>query len=166
MHQLSSHLRRDVQFRLVTSCDGWYPDRIMNRPSKPIWLAAVTALLVLGGCSSLKLSFKEYRGSDIFQGRGGSDQPIDGIDFWVTGTPCRKYKMLGIIDKKSRNAHPDEAEAAPDPDMESAVAKIARAHGGDAIIIIDGGTAPATPAEDGQQTPQRLKKLMVIKYVD
>jgi len=138
----------------------------MNRPPKPIWLATVTALLLLGGCSSLKLSFQEYRGSDIFQGHGGSDQPVDGIDFWVTGTPYRKYQMLGLIDNKSRHPDADEAAAAPDPDMESAVAKIARAHGGDAIIIVDGGPAPAPSGEDSQPSSPRLKKLMVIKYVN
>ena len=130
----------------------------------------ITSIIVvlLTGCTSPKLTFKEYQGAGVFQGRGGAERPVDGIDFWDTGTPYRKYKMLGMIDvipAHNKPAESTEDAKPPSPlEMESAIASIARRHGGDAVIIVDGGPAPSR-TEDGQ-SGQRVQKLVVIKYLD
>ncbi len=73
--------------------------------------------------------------------------------------------MLGVVDEKTVKKNTDNASTPSSSDTETAIAAIARQHGGDAVIIVDGGPVPSRQSEDGQPQ-QRLKKLMVIKYVD
>jgi hypothetical protein len=61
---------------------------------KKVWW--VIFILFIASCSSPK--FVEYRGQDVFQGKGGGVETIDGIDFWTYGSPDRKFKVLGFID--------------------------------------------------------------------
>ena len=112
------------------------------------------------GCASPK--FTAHQGSEVFQGKGGTDRAIDGIDFWEVGTPYRKYKILGTIDENHEGGNGLSAMFSTDRD--EAIAKIARQQGGDAVIVME-GAEPATQDEQGH-THQRLKMLTLIKYVD
>ena len=47
-------------------------------------------------CSAPKLI--EYRGPDVYEGKGGTVETVGGIDFWTTGTPNCIFKVLGFID--------------------------------------------------------------------
>lgn len=54
---------------------------------------------------------------------------VDGIDFWENGTPNRRFKVLGIIDHS--RLHYVVALGSRD----KAIAKAAKEHGGDAVIL-------------------------------
>jgi len=124
--------------------------------------AVFTATILFCGCSSSP-KFTQYHGSEVVQGTGGSDRAVDGIDFWETGTPLQKYRILGTIDENHEGGKGLSALFGTDRD--EAIAKIARQQGGDAIIIMEGNLSPVTQDEQGH-THQRLKMLMLIKYVN
>ena len=59
-------------------------------------ITSILIVLIAIACSSPKII--EYRGPNEFQGEGGTVETIDGIDFWITGTPNCKFKVLGYTD--------------------------------------------------------------------
>ena len=84
--------------------------------------------LVLFACSTPKLT--EYRGPDVFEGQGGTVETIDGIDFWKTGTPNCKFKLLGTME------YNPESFAIDAISKKVLIAKVKEV-GGDAVIFID-----------------------------
>jgi hypothetical protein len=90
-------------------------------------LLAVAILTILcGGCST---NYYTYSGSGIYQGTGGAAKNIDGVDIWLTGTPPRKYKIIGYItDSRPGGAIP---MARRDADL----AAEAKKNGGDGILL-------------------------------
>src|ERR1700722_3194517 len=100
----------------------------------------LVAMVLLCGCSSTK--FTEYRMAEVIQGAGGLAQGIDGIEFWEKGDPDRKYKILGVINEIRRHRVPLGrltrifSNFGSGDDSDSAIAKVARKHGGDAVIFV------------------------------
>lgn len=130
-------------------------------------LLAVTVLV--GACSSP--NFKAYQDSDALQGTGtGALRIIDGIDFWEYGDCDRKYKILGVIEfnhKRGLLSMTGDSQGKDDDD--SAIAKAAHEHGGDAVIFIGGDPPPSAEkvrkdVDDHGQNRQ-WPKLVLIKYV-
>ena len=75
--------------------------------------ALFAAALLLCGCSSLK--FTAYQVSGVFQGKGGIEREVDGVDFWEDGEPGRKYKILGLIEESHGQRLPLGSDALPGP---------------------------------------------------
>jgi hypothetical protein len=96
-------------------------------------IAAALALAFYTG-PALASDFLTYEGRDaIHEGRGGERKSVDGIDFWMSGDPPRRYQVLGSIeDRRHQSGLIGLARmSALDHDM----AKIAKANGGDAVIL-------------------------------
>jgi hypothetical protein len=141
-------------------------------------LVTFLTLFVLAGCASTQ--FKVYEAvNNSYQGTGGSKSIVEGMEVWETGTPPRKYKVLGIIDDQRPNA------LIPMSMMGKDVVQKARGAGGDALILLDNqnpivgysstGTAQATSYgntayanSQGYTSAVRhsISKFAVIKYMD
>jgi hypothetical protein len=130
---------------------------------------AFVAMALLCGCSSTK--FTEYHVADVIQGAGGLSHEVDGIEFWDKGDPDRKYKILGVISESPKHRVPLGrltrifSDHGNNDDKDSAMAKVARKHGGNAIIFAskDGKQSDAVQTDDGNH---KRFTLVVIKYVD
>jgi hypothetical protein len=127
------------------------------------------AALLLGGCSSMK--FTAYQVSGVFQGKGGIEREVDGVDFWEDGEPGRKYKILGLIEQShgqrlplglGRLTHSSSGSG----DHDSAIAKLAHKKGGDAVIILIGNEEGFDAEDDSGRHHRRHRKIVVIKYVE
>ncbi len=100
---------------------------------------AIALGLALYAVPALASDFLTYEGRDaIREGRGGERKSVDGIDFWMSGDPPRRYQVLGaIVDRRHQSGLIGLARmGALDHDM----AKIAKANGGDAVILEGEGT--------------------------
>jgi len=92
---------------------------------KYIKMILLGATLALSACST---TYYTYSGSPVYTGQGGASKNVNGIDFWVIGTPPRKYCIIGYI-QDSRKAGIIEMAT-----RDSNIAAKAKAAGGDAVI--------------------------------
>ncbi len=135
-------------------------------------------LLALVGCVSTE--YLAYEGRDaIREGQGGTKRVVDGIDFWETGSPPRKYQVLGIINDDRPDA------ILPRMQRNHSIAKLAKDKGGDAVMMMDRGSRitgyattdvttanlngnTVTAASTGEMRAVRRESqtLAVIKYLD
>jgi hypothetical protein len=125
--------------------------------------ALFVALVLLCGCSTP--AFTEYNGSEVFQGTGGEEQNIDGIEFWENGEPARKYRILGVLAEGHDNYRPGDFSNFFHSDRDSAVAKAAREHGGDAVVFVDKDQGTPNTGQLGSEQHRRFT-LVVVKYVE
>jgi hypothetical protein len=86
---------------------------------KILFLAAV---LALAGCAS-------YTGSD--QGRVGTREVIDGVDFWKGGPPPRPYQVITNVNWEGADSSTSYRQE------EETIAGQARRQGADAVIVVD-----------------------------
>ena len=123
------------------------------------------ATVLLCGCSSTK--FTAYHGSEVFQGRGGAVRVVDGIDFWENGDSGRKYRILGVIDYSHAHGRLfGRFSGIFSSDRDSAIAKVARERGGDAIIFVATDQEPSNGGQYGDGNHRRFTKFVVVKYVE
>jgi hypothetical protein len=144
-------------------------------------------------CSSTSPDFTAYKDSTVFLGHGGVNRSIDGIEFWMDGSPDRKFRIIGVVSMKQEKGHsiplpgmlnqlsqlPQMAQGSP----ESHLASEAKSHGGDAVIIIqpthdkpdDSSNGPDFDnaaygggiSNGGASTKHsRSREAYIIKYVD
>jgi hypothetical protein len=98
--------------------------------------AVVAAALLAGPAARAGTGFLTYDGWDsVQQGRGGEKKVVAGVDFWVAGSPPRRFKILGSIDGARRKGGLAGMIAFSSP--ENSVAKQVRQVGGDAVILTD-----------------------------
>jgi len=135
------------------------------------------AVVALTGCADTE--YFAYYGSGIYVGTGGASKTVDGIDLWVTGSPPRKYRIIGYI-TDTRLGGPI-AMAGRDAGM----ARQAKNAGGDALILssdlangmgsyttgnaaIVGSGNVLTASGTSISTPiiQRQARYYVIKYME
>jgi hypothetical protein len=116
----------------------------MNKIVASLLICSLLALVV--SCSSTHNEYTEWQNTDITQGVGGAVINVDGIDIWTDGTPLQKYRTLGMITiSHSRGTFGrvpivgSVARAWPSSDNDSKLAKLAKAHGGDAVVVIQLG---------------------------
>ena len=62
-------------------------------------------------------------------GTGGAPKKVEGLDFWIEGTPPRKFIVIGIIQDERPGGR------IPMAMRDKRVAQKAKAQGGDAIVI-------------------------------
>lgn len=64
---------------------------------------------------------------------------VDGIDVWETGTPNKKFKVLGLIQQSNYDNHTLMSTIAK-ASKDSEIIREAKTHGGDAVIILGSST--------------------------
>ena len=106
----------------------------MKPSSKSLgWLAAGLAfgLSSAPSLSQAKIDFSAYEGPPVIRtGEGGTRVQRNGIDYWTSGTPPRRYQVIGMISDK-RDEQMDGGHAIGSPNI---AGKVKRA-GGDAVIV-------------------------------
>ena len=102
--------------------------------------AMVAAALLAGPAARAGTGFLTYDGwESVQQGRGGEKKVLDGVDFWMAGSPPRRFKILGTIEGARRKGGLVGMVSFSSP--EDAVAKQTLAVGGDAVILTDARAA-------------------------
>jgi hypothetical protein len=127
-----------------------------------MFCAAFVAAVLLCGCSSAK--FTESHGLGVLQGSGGEVRSVDGIDIWENGEPARKFEILGSVVGIPRSPRLGRLSVLFSQDRDSAIAKIAHEHGGDAIILLHLKREPSDEDQFGDEKRGHIK-LVVIRYV-
>jgi hypothetical protein len=82
--------------------------------------------LLLAGCVT---EYYPYQGGGPMIGQGGAAKRIDGIDIWQIGAPPRKFQIIGFIEDTRPGSPPSMAQ------RDSALAAVAKQHGGDGVLI-------------------------------
>lgn len=128
-------------------------------------IAIVLASAAIAGPALAGANFAPYEGKDaIAEGRGGTRVTKDGVDFWTTGEPPRRYQVLGVLsDKRGTGALSGKA-------IGGGTAKHVREIGGDAAIILgeDTQAVGAMVMQGGMVGVARRKttQMLVVKYLD
>jgi hypothetical protein len=134
----------------------------------------ITAALAFGlsapALAGAKIDFALYEGPPrIMQGDGGTKITKNGIDYWTTGTPPRRYQVIGFVQDK-RDELLDSGHAIGSPNI---AGKVKRA-GGDAVVVESqdevgksGGVGAAGAffgwfAAGGSKT---ITRMLVVKYL-
>jgi hypothetical protein len=141
-------------------------------------LVLLVIALAVAGCASTEYLAYEGRNA-IREGQGGTKRTIDGVDFWETGEPPRRFQILGVIN--------DDRPDAPLPRMQRnhAIAKLAKAQGGNAVMLLsqdskitgyvntgvstaqmNGNTMTAVNTGGAQAVRRASQSLAVVKYLD
>jgi hypothetical protein len=110
-----------------------------------------TVAILFDGCST---DYYTYTGTDVYQGHGGAAKNVNGIDIWLTGTPLRKFKIIGYI----TDSQP--SKLIPMATRDSDLAATAKKNGGDGILMQGEEFAPSGNAI------RREGQYFVIKYLD
>ena len=137
-----------------TICVEWQRRCALKR--LPLPCLAVLAAALAPSPAFAGSEYSAYQGPDAIRtGTGGSSITKNGIDYWTHGTPPRRYKIVGYLtDRRRVNGLMRKVAGSP------SIAKAAKEHGGDAVII-----------EDQQRVAANLlvsddvSTLQVIKYM-
>lgn len=99
-------------------------------------LAVVTAISYPINQAAAGTEFLVYEGRDAVQdGQGGNKKIVDGVDFWIHGTPPHRFQVLGMIsDERWASGIYGLMQVSS---LEHDIAKRTRAAGGDAVILQD-----------------------------
>ena len=123
-----------------------------------------------------KTRFEPYEARNpVVEGQGGARTMKDGVDFWTTGDPPRRYKIIGIIrDNRGTGLFFGNAIGS------SGIAKKIREVGGDAAILLNQNSSvkavwsQAQASADGNQASgsgvaipieERVTTFVVVKYL-
>lgn len=131
---------------------------------KRIVVVAFIAAL-FAGCASV--DYRPYEGKQsIVQGEGGTKDIVDGVEFWMTGTPPHKFKMLGIANGAIGAGY------GADGMIQSGIAGKVKELGGNAAILITGNTSggPVMGMVYGNMVMMggsvREMQFAIVKYLD
>lgn len=93
--------------------------------------------VALAGCASTE--YRAYEGKEeIVQGVGGTKDVTDGVEFWMTGTPPHKYKIIGVASGAIGSGY------GADGIIQSSIAGKVKELGGSAAVLITGNTSGPT----------------------
>jgi hypothetical protein len=150
-------------------------------------------VFIVASCSSTSTHFTAYQDNTIFQGHGGVVRSVNGIEFWTDGSPDRKFKIIGVIASKQGTGQRlpgmlnqlTQLQQLVQSSPESHLAAEAKAHGGDAIIIIphnrthenfadsrsvtemdDSANAGENSNDDGSNKHAHSTEAYIVKYVN
>lgn len=94
-------------------------------------LSMVLALSATPSLADAKIDFALYEGAPVIKtGTGGTKITKNGVDWWTTGEPPRRYQVIGAVQDK-RDEMWDGGHALGSPSITRKVKKA----GGDAVII-------------------------------
>lgn len=107
--------------------------------------AAVASLSAAPALAQAKIDFAEYDGPvQIRTGEGGTKITKNDIDYWTSGTPPRRYQVIGrITDKRDEDWDGGHAVGSP------TVAKKVKKAGGSAVIMLDQNAVSGSSAAFG-----------------
>jgi hypothetical protein len=141
----------------------------MKRNSRAVILALSIGLST-PALAQAKIDFASYEGpARILQGEGGTKINKNGIDYWTTGTPPRRYQIVGFVQDR-RDETWDGGQAIGSP----SIAKKVKRAGGDAVIVEtqeeagkSGGVGTASQffgmlLSGGSKT---ITRMLVVKYL-
>jgi hypothetical protein len=134
------------------------------RKSLHLLLAGAIALSPLTAASAPK--FEPYEGKkSVVDGEGGTRVQNAGIDFWTSGTPPHRYRILGVL----TDARPSGGFGS-DLTKSQALAKRIKDVGGDAAIVLGEETKTTGAVSLGNGltalAQERTTRLMVVHYED
>ncbi len=109
--------------QFITLLNRTIPSNMRNRFA---FVLVAASVLLLSGCST---TYYSYEGGGVLVGQGGASKRVNGIDIWTIGAPARRYRIIGYI----TDSRPEEFVGIGGRD--SSLAKLAREHGGNAILI-------------------------------
>lgn len=126
-------------------------------------LAVMTASPAIAG-----LQFAPYEGpAAVKVGEGGTKITVAGVDFWTTGAPPRRYRVLGILTDTRYEAWGKKAVGS------KGVAARIRELGGDAAVVLGrqdrssgAYVLPMGPSVIGGEDVKTTTDLQIIKYLD
>ncbi len=80
--------------------------------------------------------FLAYQGADaVKQGQGGDMKTVDGVDFWLDGSPPHRFQVLGVLeDERLKTGLIGLLRMSG---LERDMARLAHQAGGDAVILTD-----------------------------
>lgn len=99
-------------------------------------MRVVLAVVLLGvaapAAAQAKIEYSGYEGPEIVEnGSGGTKITRHGIDYWTSGTPPRRYQVIGrISDRRSEEMDGGHAIGS------KTVARKVKAAGGSAVILL------------------------------
>jgi hypothetical protein len=132
-------------------------------------LVVIAALCLAPSASHARVQVATYEGPDAIQtGTGGTKIAKDGIDYWTSGTPPRKYKVLGILtDERKDKLLSGHAIGS------SGLAKKVLELGGNALIVLDQNSRNAgliggwgNGFAYGRQVHNITTQMLVVQYLD
>lgn len=115
---------------------------------KILYLCAIGATAMLAYAAEAKTRYEPYEArNSVVEGEGGSRMTKDGVDFWTTGDPPRRYQIIGIIrDNRGTGVFHGNAIGS------SGIAKKIREVGGDAAILMNQNSRVTGVWSQGQAT--------------
>jgi hypothetical protein len=125
----------------------------------------VLGTLTFAGSAAAGTKFAAYEGrASITDGSGGTKVTKDGVDFWTTGDPPRRYQVLGILtDTRGSGLFSGDAMGS------AGLAKKIRDLGGDAVLMagrnshVNGAMVSGGNVLVARRT---TTELVVVKYLD
>jgi len=98
-------------------------------------------LVIVTACSSLLFgcatgTVMKWTGASEFEGKGGAVQTIDGIDFYMSGEPAGKFKVLSIVQGSYYRGGNILMSALSERRAVKGIVKEAKAEGADAVIVL------------------------------
>lgn len=130
-------------------------------------ITALAILLAVPGLAGAGDFTPYYGKGEVIEGKGGTMEVVDGVEFWKSGTPPMRYEVIGYIDDTRKvtgwiGKLNLKAQG-------SKVAKLAKEHGGDAVIAESSTEAPAGLVGSGNTATvvvARSTRFAVIRYVE
>lgn len=96
----------------------------------------LASVLFAGWPATASTEFLAYQGRDaIHEGQGGEKKVVDGVDFWMAGSPPQRFQVLGsITDERWRSGLYGLMQISR---LQHDIAKEVRTVGGDGVIVTD-----------------------------
>jgi hypothetical protein len=119
---------QNLLVKRITEHIGAIDRHMFQKMKNTLKALCLTGVIFLTSCST---KYYEYSGDAVILGNGGASKKVDGIDFWVDGTPPRKFQIIGFIEDSRPGRGPAMAV------RNRALASKAKEHGGDAVLLRD-----------------------------
>lgn len=135
-------------------------------------VAAVAILMVSTTAAEARGQFIPYEGDNArHTGTGGTSIARDGVEFWTSGTPARRFEILGTLSDTRASG-----VTSPDPVGSASLARQARRLGGDGLILAsrserrDGFVGVWSAGQSFGPTGNRVNytttTFVVVRYLD
>ena len=108
---------------------------LLKLKTQPLFL--VTLMIcssLLFGCATGNVM--KWTGQTKFEGKGGAMQTMDGIDFYSSGWPAGKFKILSVIQGSYYRGGNALMSALSEQKAMNGILKEAKAEGADAVILL------------------------------
>lgn len=102
--------------------------------TKVLFIASLATVALAAAEARAGTKFYAYEGRDaVRDGVGGAKDVVDGVDFWLEGTPPHRYQLVGVInDERLKSGLIGMISMAQ---FKHDIAKRVRNAGGDAVIL-------------------------------